>query len=152
MRILITTIALSTPDRLIPEGAVVEGVDLPEGEPYGEDQIPLEIATARLAAGTAELVIDGVTSISPVVVAVTAQIVAAAQAVVAANAAFLDAAENGTDSDKLALAEVVKGLAFGNEEQVTRMKAFEAEVDAIRVGLAKKTKAAKGARGQEAGV
>jgi hypothetical protein len=143
MRILITQIALSMPDRIIPEGEVVEGVELAEGEALGENQIPLEIATARLAAGTAEPVIDGVTSISPAVAAVTAQIATANQALVAARAAFLDAAEAGTDSDKLALAEVLKGFVFGGQDQADRIRDFEDQVDAIRAGLAKKTKPPK---------
>lgn len=151
MRILITTISLTaeplagekTP-RVFPEGAVVEGVQLQEGEAYGEDQIPLDVATARLAAGTAQPVVDGVTSISPATSDAIAQVASALQALAAANTAFLDAAENGTDSDKLALAEAFKGFAFRDDDQAARMKAFQDQVDKIRSKLAKADKA-KGA-------
>ncbi len=137
MRILITTIALSMPGRIIPEGAVVEGVELPEGEAYGEDQIPLEIAVARLAAGTAEPVIDGVTSISPVASAAIAQLVASTQVVMAASLAFLDAAEAGSDSDKLALAEATKAVRYDLPEDLhDRMRVFRDQVDAIQSALA----------------
>ncbi|PHY20811.1 hypothetical protein [Caulobacter sp. BP25] len=146
MRILLTTISLAMPGveglRIIPEGAVVEGVDLPEGATYGEDQIPLDVATARLAAGTAEPVVDGVTSISSTATAAIAQLASAAQAMLAANLAFLDAAESGTDSDKLALAEALKGLVIGSDDLASRMKAFGDQVEVIRAELAKAAKAA----------
>ena len=141
MRILITHISLSLPGRLVPEGAVVEGVELAEGEAYGEDQIPLDIATARLAAGTAQLVVDGVTSISPATAAAIAQMAASVENARTAALAFLDAAEAGTDSDKLALAEAVKSVSYDlGEDQRERMRAFHDQVDAISAELAKAEK------------
>lgn len=145
MRILITTISLTVEPlagekalRVFPEGAVVEGVQLQEGEAYGEDQIPLDVATARLAAGTAQPVVDGVTSISPATSAAIAQMAASIQTARIAAVAFLDAAEAGTDSDKLALAEAVKSVSYDlAEDQRERMRAFHDQVDAIRDELDK---------------
>ncbi len=135
MRILLTTISLTLLGRFFPEGAVVEGVELPEGEAYGEDQIPLELATARLAAGTAEPAIEGVTSVSPAASAAIAQIAASVATAKAAAVAFLDAAEAGDDSDKLALAEALKSVNYDlGEDQRERMRAFHDQVDAIQAG------------------
>ena len=145
MRILITHISLSLPGRLIPEGAVVEGIELAEGEAYGEDQIPLDVASARLAAGTAQPVVDGVTSISPAASAAIAQMAASVESARIAAVAFLDAAEAGTDSDKLALAEAVASVSYDlGEDQRDRMRAFHDQVDAIRAELAKAEKPKRG--------
>lgn len=152
MRILLTTISLTAEPlagekapRVFPEGAVVEGVQLQEGEAYGEDQIPLDVATARLAAGTAQPVVDGVTSISPAASDAIAQMAASVESARIAAVAFLDAAEAGTDSDKLALAEAMKSVSYDlGEDQRERMRAFHDQLDAIHAELAKADKPKRG--------
>lgn len=137
MRIRLTHIALDFGGRIYPEGAVVEGVVLGDGETYAEDEISLELAEARLAAGSAEPVIDGVTTISPAASEAIAKVAASVENFRLATAAFLDAAETGTDSDKLALAEAIKGLSPDmDDDHRARMAAFDEQVGKIRADLA----------------
>jgi hypothetical protein len=138
MRIRLTTIALDHDGRVFAEGTVVEGVTLAEGEAFAQDEIPVELAAARVAAGTAELVVDGVTTVSPAAQAAIALLNSSMLATRAACLAFLDAAEAGTDSDKLALDEARKAVSHDQGVEVRdRMAAFEQQLDAIRDGLAK---------------
>lgn len=133
MRIRLTTIALDHDGRTFPEGAVVEGVTLGEGETFAENEIPAELAAARVAAGSAELVIDGVTIVSPAASAAIAQMAASIEVARAAAVAFLDAAEAGTDSDKLALAEAMRQVSYDlADDQRERMRAFHDQVDEIQ--------------------
>jgi hypothetical protein len=153
MRIRITTIALDHNGRIFAEGAVVEGVTLDDGETYADDEIPMELAKARLAAGSAEPVIDGVTTISPAASDAIAKVAASVENFRVAKAAFLDAAENGTDSDKLALAEAIKGLGPEmDDDHRARMSAFDEQVGKIRADMdkaaAEKPKRARPKAGQ----
>jgi hypothetical protein len=138
MRIRLTAIALDHDGRVFAEGAVVEGVTLGEGETFAEDEIPAELAAARVAAGTAELVIDGVTIVSPAASAAIAQIAASIEVARAAAVSFLDAAEAGTDSDKLALAEAMRQVSYDlADDQRERMRAFQDQVGEIQDRVAK---------------
>ncbi|MCY1648177.1 hypothetical protein OVA11_14225 [Caulobacter sp. SL161] len=138
MRIRLTKIALHHDGRTFDEGAVVEGVTLADGDAFAEDEIPAELAEARVAAGSAELVIDGVTTVSAAASAAIAQMVASVAVARAAAVAVLDAAEAGDDSDKLALAETMREISYDlAEDQRDRWRAFQDQLGEIQERVAK---------------
>jgi hypothetical protein len=137
MRIRLTNIALHHDGRTFDEGAVVEGVILGEGEVFADDEIPYELAEARVASGSAEPVIDGVTTVSAAATAAGALMASAVLATRTALSAVLDAAEGGTASDKLALAQALDAYAVVDEPLAARAKAFRQEVGELRDELAK---------------
>ena len=139
MRIRLTTIALDHDGRTFPEGAVVEGVTLGEGESYAENEIPLELAQSRIAAQSAEPVIDGVSTVSVVAQAAIAGVQAAVLNMKAAFTALLDAADAGDDSDKVALMHALKeGFDPRPDEALSfRGRELEIQVDQILEAQAK---------------
>lgn len=120
MRIQLTTIALRHSGRTFAEGAVLTGRVLGQGEAYGDDEIPLNLAQARLEAETATLVISG-GSLSQA----TAQALVVVQSQIAAFhgqiVVFLDAVQAGSDEDVRAVFNEVNRLVEGFEPTMQRI-------------------------------
>ena len=128
MRIRLHTIALRFSEQLtFPEGAVVTGRDLGEGETLGEGEIPMALAQARLDADTADLVGEGV-DLSPAVGEALSVMLRQVAVFHGQIVVFLDAVQSGSDDALRAVFEEVSRVAEGFEPTVQRISELRERV------------------------